>query len=213
MSTSETPAGIPADDAPATKRRITPADILPHAEYARRRKEFRDRRIAAKRLRRLEVGPHATVLFENYDSMWLQVQEMLHVEKGGDAQLADELAAYNPMVPQGDELTATMMLEIDDPARRARILARLGHIEDHVAIRVGGERVRALPEGDVDRTNAAGKASAVHFFHFPFTRAQIAAFRDPSVEAAFEIAHPEYGHIALIPPAMRAELAKDFAPG
>lgn len=192
-------------------RRITPADILSPAEYAAQRKELRQRQIEAKRLRTLHVGPYATVLFESYNSMWLQVQEMLHIEKGGEEQLADELAAYNPMIPNGRELTATMMLEIEDADQRARVLARLGRIEDHVAITVNGERIRALPEGDVDRTNAAGKTSAVHFFHFPFTAAQIAAFRHPAAQVMFEIAHPEYGHIAIMPPAMRAELATDFA--
>jgi len=103
------------------------------------------------------------------------------------------------------------MLEIEDADQRARVLARLGGIEDHVAIRIGGERVMAVAEDDVERTNAAGKTSAVHFFHFPFTAAQIAAFRDPATELLMEIAHPNYGHIAIINEAMRAELARDFA--
>jgi len=196
---------------PEQQRRITPDDILAPADYARRRKELRAGRIAAKRSRTLHVGPHATLLFENYQSMWLQVHEMLHIEKGGEEQLVDELAAYNPMIPQGQELTATMMLEIEDADQRARVLARLGGIEDHVAIRIGGERVMAVAEDDVERTNAAGKTSAVHFFHFPFTAAQIAAFRDPATELLMEIAHPNYGHIAIINEAMRAELARDFA--
>lgn len=196
---------------PEAERRITPADILPAPDYAKRRKELRAERIAAKRARSIHVGPHITILFESYASMWLQVQEMLHIEKGGEEQLADELAAYNPMIPQGSELTATMMIEVEDAGQRARLLARLGHIEDHVALRVGSERIAAVPEGDVDRTNAAGKASAVHFFHFPFTPGQIAAFRDPAVEVMVEVAHPNYGHIAIMPSAMRAELAKDFA--
>lgn len=192
------------------ERRITSADILPAADYAMRRKELRAGRIAAKHARTIHVGPHVTILFENYASMWLQVQEMLHIEKGGAEQLADELAAYNPMIPQGSELTATMMIEVEDAVQRARLLARLGHIEDHVALRVGGERIAAAPEGDVDRTNAVGKASAVHFFHFPFTPAQIAAFRDFGTEVMVEVAHPNYGHIAIMPQAMREELAKDF---
>jgi hypothetical protein len=196
---------------PESERRITAADILPAADYAKRRKELRTERIAEKRARSIHVGPHVTMLFESYASMWLQVQEMLHIEKGGEEQLADELAAYNPMIPQGSELTATMMIEVEDPVQRARLLARLGHIEDHVALRVGGERIVATPEGDTDRTNAAGKASAVHFFHFPFTAAQITAFSDPPVEVMVEVAHPNYGHIAIMPAAMRAELAKDFA--
>ena len=195
---------------PADTRRIEPSDILPAQDYAARRRDYRARRLATKRARTLHVGPYATILFENYESMWMQVQEMLHIEKGGDEQLADELAAYNPMIPQGSELTATMMLEIEDAAMRARVLATLGQIEDHVAIRVGPDRVAAVPEGDEERTNAAGKTSAVHFFHFPFSAPQIAAFRDPGTPIMLEIDHPAYGHIAMMNGAMRAELAKDF---
>jgi len=196
---------------PADKRRIEPADLMPSREYAARRKELRQARIANKAARRLQVGPYATVLFESYDSMLAQVQEMLYIEKGGDEQLADELAAYNPMIPQGSELTATMLLEIEDADKRARVLATLGRIEDHVAIRIGDERIRGVPDEEADRTNAVGKTSAVHFFHFPFTAAQIAAFRSPGTQILFEIGHPNYGHIAIMGEAMRSELARDFA--
>jgi hypothetical protein len=196
---------------PAEKRRIEPADIMPSREYAARRKELRQARIANKAARRVQVGPYATILFESYESMLAQVQEMLYIEKGGDEQLADELEAYNPLIPQGSELTATMLLEIEDADKRARVLATLGHIEDHVAIRIGDERIMGIPEDDAERTNAAGKTSAVHFFHFPFTAGQIAAFRTPGTQILLEIAHPNYGHIAILPEAMRAELAKDFA--
>jgi len=192
------------------QRRIEPADIMPTADYALRRKELRQVRIASKRARTLFVGPYARVLFESYDTMLGQVQEMLYIEKGGDEQLVEELAAYNPMIPQGAELTATMMLEIEDAGQRGRVLATLGRIEDHVAIRIGGDKVMGVPDEDADRTNAAGKTSAVHFFHFPFTPAQIAAFRDPAMPVMVEIGHSNYGHIAIINNAMRAELAKDF---
>jgi hypothetical protein len=196
---------------PADTRRIEPADIMPVQEYARRRKELRQARIASKAARRLQVGPYATVLFESFGSMLAQVQEMLYIEKGGDEQLVEELAAYNPMIPQGSELTATMLLEIEDADKRARVLATLGRIEDHVAIRIGDDRIVGVADEDVERTNAAGKTSAVHFFHFPFTAEQIAAFRTPGTQSLFEIAHPNYGHIAIMSDAMREELAKDFA--
>ncbi len=194
----------------ADKRRIEPADIMPIADYTRRRKELRQARIATKKLRRLQVGPYATVLFENYASMLAQVQEMLYIEKGGDEQLVEEMAAYNPMIPQGSELTATMLLEIEDADQRARVLATLGRIEDHIAFRIGDDRVTGVADEDLERTNAAGKTSAVHFFHFPFTAEQIAAFRDPAVQVMFEISHPNYGHLAIINDVMRAELANDF---
>ncbi|ATE63344.1 DUF3501 family protein [Rhizorhabdus dicambivorans] len=196
---------------PASKRRIEPNDILPARDYAAHRKDYRAARMANKPKRTLHVGPYATILFESYDSMWLQVQEMLYIEKGGDEQLADELAAYNPMIPDGTELTATMMLEIEDAGQRARVLATLGRIEDHVAIRIGPDRIAARPVGEEERTNASGKTSAVHFFRFPFSPSQIAAFREPGTPILFEIDHPNYGHIAIVGDAMRAELLKDFA--
>ena len=104
-----------------------------------------------------------------------------------------------------------MLLEIEDSEKRGKVLATLGRIEDHVAIRIGDERVLGVPDEEEERTNAAGKTSAVHFFHFPFTAGQIAAFRTPGTQILFEIAHPNYGHIAILSEAMRAELASDFA--
>lgn len=190
---------------------ITPADILPMAEYARLRAEQRRRMVALKRQRRLEVGPIAMVHFENFDTMLAQVHEMLFIEKGGAAQLADELAAYNPLVPKGRELVATLMFEIPEEARRRRVLAGLGGVENAVALRVGGDRIAGIPEADVERTTADGKASSVHFLHFPFTDAQVAAFRDPGCQVALAIEHPNYGHAALLPDAVRAALAGDFA--
>ncbi len=90
-------------------------------------------------MRRIEVGPFATFYFENYATMWLQVQEMLRIEKGGDEQVPGELVAYNPLIPQGDELIATMMLEIEDGDRRHRTLLTLGGIEETVFMEIGGE--------------------------------------------------------------------------
>lgn len=195
---------------PRDARIITTADILPLHDYERIRKEKREENILRKRFRRLSVGPHVTVHFENWDTMWLQVQEMLRIEKGGDAQVPDELAAYNPMIPNGAELTVTLMIEIDDPWLRAQVLGKLGGLEDHVFISVGGERLDAVPEGDVERSRADGKASSVHFFHFPFTPSAIAAWRAGEGSAMFHIEHPNYGHIAVIAGAMRDELARDF---
>ena len=163
-----------------------------------------------KRRRRMEVGPFATFYFESFDTMLQQIQEMLYIEKGGEAQLADELAAYNPLIPQGSELVATVMFEIDDEVRRAAVLGRLGGVEETAFIRVAGERVIGVPEEDVDRTNAAGKASSVQFVHFPFSAAQIAAFRDPANEIVVGFSHENYAHMAVMPEAVRAALATDF---
>src|SRR5580700_2686523 len=114
------------------ERKITPTDIIPYKDYAAQRSGLRKSLIAVKKNRRMEVGPFATFHFENYETMWLQVQEMLHIEKGGEEQIAGELEAYNPLIPQGDELIATMMLEIEDAGRRNATLLTLGGIEETV---------------------------------------------------------------------------------
>jgi hypothetical protein len=193
------------------KTELTRADILPWAEYARDRAEHRRRITAIKRHRRVEVGPFVTFYFESFDTMWLQVQEMLHIERGGDAQIPEELAAYNPLVPKGRELVATFMIEIDDPLRRARVLAGLGGVEETAFIEVGGERVAGKAEADQDRTTADGKASSVQFVHFPFTDAQVTAFREPNARVILGLTHPNYSHMAVLHEATRAALASDFA--
>ena len=196
---------------PPTERKITAADILPDADYNTRRAELRAASIAVKKTRRMEVGPYATLYFENYDSMWLQVQEMLRIEKGGPEQLAGELEVYNPLIPQGRELIATFMIEIEDADRRDRELRRLGHIEDSVFLDIGGARIKAAPTDYEDRTNADGKTSSVHWLRFVFTQAQIAAFKAGSEPVVIGMEHPNYGHMALMPAATRAALAGDLA--
>lgn len=195
----------------AAERRITPGDILSDADYAARRKDLRADAIATKKMRRVEVGPVATFYFENYHTMWLQVQEMLRIEKGGEAQLAGELEAYNPLIPQGQELIATLMLEIDDPKRRETMLYRLAGIEECVSLEVGGQVITATPTDYDDRTTSDGKTSSVHWVRFVFTPDQIAKFKSGDGRAMLALNHPAYGHIAIISPEIRAELAKDFA--
>jgi hypothetical protein len=194
----------------AVQRRITEADILSDTDYQARRKELRAEAIAMKKNRRVEVGPFATFYFENYTTMWLQVQEMLRIEKGGKDQIAGELEAYNPLVPQGSELIATLMLEIEDGARRDKVLRTLGNIEETAFLDLGGERIKATPTEYEDRTTPDGKTSSVHWLRFVFTPAQIAKFKAGG-DAVLGFAHPNYGHMAVVPQAIRAELAKDFA--
>jgi hypothetical protein len=192
------------------KRQLTKADILPLDEYEHVRGEKRRAIIAAKINRRLAVGPYATFYFENYDTMWLQVHEMLRIEKGGDEQLKDELQAYNPLIPNGHELVATVMFEIEDPARRATVLATLGGIENRMELRFAGGTIGGQAERDLDYTSTEGKASSVQFVHFPFTPAQIKAFREPRAEVTVAITHPAYGHMAIMPQPMKLALAADF---
>lgn len=196
---------------PATQRTITPADILTWDKYAAERSAFRKNIVAMKKNRRVEVGPFVTFYFENYDTMWLQVQEMLHIEKGGEAQLPDELQAYNPLIPQGDELIATLMIEIDDPKRRDRELYRLAGIEESTYIALNQERIPGVPTEYDERTTPDGKTSSVHWVRFKFIPEQIEKFKMPTVEAVLGVAHAAYSHMAVILPDVRSELAKDFA--
>jgi hypothetical protein len=194
-----------------TPRKIEASAIVPLAQYGGERAERRKRIAELKKNRRLEVGPFATFYFESYDTMLHQVHEMLFIEKGGAAQLPDELAAYNPLIPQGHELVATVMFEIDDPLRRARALANLGGVEHKAFIRVGSETIHGVAEEDQERSREDGKASSVQFIRFPFTPAQIAAFRGGAGDVIVGFDHPNYGHMAVMPAAVRQALGQDFA--
>jgi hypothetical protein len=193
------------------KRTITAADIIPAAEYAKNRVQHRHDITAKKRNRRVEVGPYITFYFESYDTMWHQIQEMVYIEKGGAEQIPGELEAYNPMIPNGSELTATFMIEIDDPIRRARVLDGLGGIESAAFLKVGSETIQGTAEADLDRTREDGKASSVQFVHFPLTPEQIAAFSSPDAGVVIGFNHRNYGHMAILPENVRAELTTDFA--
>ena len=195
---------------PASQRRVTPEDIIPDAVFRLQRKERRAALLPKKKLRRIDLGPHCTAYFETYETMLFQIQEMLLIEGGGAAQLVDEMAAYNPLIPQGGELVATVMFEIDDPLRRANILARLGGVEDHFFLQIGDSRSAAQQEGDIERTREDGKTSSVHFLRFPLTPEQAAQFRDPKVMVMLGADHPLYDHRAILNEATRAELAGDL---
>lgn len=192
------------------KHEITRDDILDMEDYVAVREERKRAVAELKKHRRVAVGPDATFYFESYDTMLHQVHEMLYIEKGGEEQIEDELRAYNPMIPNGRELVATLMFEIDEPARRAEFLAGLGGVEETVTLTFNGETVTATPEQDVDRTTADGKASSIQFLHFPFTGAQVEKFRTADAQVSLAIGHEKYGHLAVLPEAVRLALAGDF---
>jgi hypothetical protein len=196
---------------PAPAHEITRADIIPDAEFAEQRRAPRLALLPVKQKRRVALGPYCTFYFESFDTMLFQIQEMLLIEKGGEAQIADELAAYNPLVPNGSELVATVMFEVDEPVRRANLLNGLGGVEDHFQLRIGDDVVAGVQDSDQERTREDGKTSSVHFLRFPLTREQIAAFRDPSVQLMVACNDPRYAHLAVLGPDVRAELAKDLA--
>lgn len=193
-----------------TKTEITHDDIISMEEYGASRAERRKHMTGVKRDRRMACGPDAMFFFESYETMWHQVHEMLFIEKGGEEQIDDELSAYNPLIPNGRELVATLMFEIDDPERRAAFLAGLGGVEETITIEFDGEAVKGLPEEDVDRTTADGKASSVQFIHFPFTDGQVEKFKAAD-RVLVGIAHEKYGHMSIMPEATKAALVSDFS--
>ena len=192
------------------KHEITRDDLISVEAYGSERRQRRAAIVAVKQNRRVEIGPVCTFYFENYETMLLQVQEMLYIEKGGEEQIEDELSAYNPLIPKGRELIATVMFEIDDRSRRSAFLSKLGGIEETAFLKFEGETVIGRPEEDVDRTTADGKASAVQFIHFPFTDTQVAKFTAPGTEVTLGFSHPDYGHMASLREEVRAALSQDF---
>ena len=192
------------------KRLIEKEDLLPSDVYAKSRKQIRKDLVEFKKDRRIALGPYATFYFESFETMVAQVQEMLHIEKGGDEQLKDELIAYNPLVPSGKELIATLMFEIDNPISRAKFLGKVGGIEEKVFMKINNEIVKAVPEADVDRTSAEGKASSVQFIHFKFNDDQISKFKSDSATIELGIDHKEYTHTTKLSENSIKSLCDDF---
>ena len=191
-------------------RRIEKKDVLDLDSFAAIRKTKRAEITEIKKHRRVPVGPDATFYFESYDTMWWQIHEMLFIEKGGDEQVNDELEAYNPLIPQGDELVATLMFEIDNPIIRAEFLGKLGGVENNIFIKVGDEKIYAVPEMDVDRTSEDGKASSVQFIHFKFSDDQVNKFKDQNNSIEVGIDHKEYSHTTKFSEDNIKALSADF---
>ena len=192
-------------------REIQKEDIMPLEAYTKNRKELRKNIVNFKKDRRIALGPYATFYFESYETMLAQVQEMLYIEKGGDEQLKDELIAYNPLVPNGKELVATLMFEIDNPVSRAAFLGKVGGIEEKVFIKIDGEVIKAIPEVDVDRTSADGKASSVQFVHFNLNDEQIKKFRSEGADVEIGMDHKEYSHTTKLSVESLRSLSADFS--
>ena len=195
---------------PREKREILREDIMPLDVYIGKRRELRKNIVDFKKNRRIALGPYATFYFESFETMLAQVQEMLYIEKGGDEQLQDELSAYNPLIPNGKELTATLMFEIDNPISRAAFLGKVGGIEETVYMKVNDEIIKAVPEEDVDRTSTEGKASSVQFIHFHFNDDQIKKFKLNSSEIELGIDHKEYSHSTKLSEVNISSLSADF---
>ena len=190
--------------------RITAGDIMPMDEYKKIRKEHRRSLIERKLARRVHVGPFVLFHFENYITLWSQIQEMLFIEGGGDEQINDEIEAYNPLLPDGNELVATLLIEIEDADRRKKQLHMLGHIEDKVSININNEKILAVPTDDTERTNSDGKTSSVHFLHFKFNDSQKELFKNKDLVAYISIEHENYSHSAMLTKEVRDSLINDF---
>ena len=192
------------------KKEMQQTDIMPLDIYIKQRKELRKNIVEFKKNRRVSLGPYATFYFESFETMLAQVQEMLYIEKGGEDQLKDELTAYNPLIPKGKELVATLMFEIDNPVSRATFLSKVGGIEGKVYMKVNGELIKAVLEEDVDRTSADGKASSVQFIHFKFNDDQIKKFKSNVCQIELGIDHNEYFHSTKLNKASIDSLMSDF---
>ena len=189
---------------------IQKSDLLAPDVYEKNRRQMRKELVEFKKDRRVPLGPYATFYFECYETMLAQVQEMLHIEKGGDEQLNDELVAYNPLIPNGKELVSTLMFEIDNPVIRATFLGKLGGVEENVFIKIDNDIIYGKPEIDVDRTSAEGKASSVQFIHFEFDQNQISKFKGNNVSIELGIDHKEYSHSTKLSESTIKALSSDF---
>ena len=195
---------------PIEQKKIDSSDLLDLATYSKERKAIRKEVVAMKKNRRVELGPHSTFYFENFFTMKAQIQEMLYIEKGGDEQLRDELEAYNPLIPNGSELVATFMFEIDNPLTRKKVLSSLGNVEYKTYIKVNGNKIFAVPENDVDRTDNSGKTSSVHFLHFKFEDHHVRDFKDMDCTVEIGTDHEQYPHISVLTNEVKTALIKDF---
>jgi len=195
---------------PIETKKIESSDLLVISTYAKERRSIRKEVVEMKKNRRVELGPHATFYFENFFTMKAQIQEMLYIEKGGNEQLKDELEAYNPLIPQGFELVATFMFEIDNPITRKKLLTSLGNVENKIFININGNKTYAVPENDVDRTDESGKTSSVHFLHFKLDDTQIRDFKNIDTRVELGTDHENYSHIVVLSNEVKNDLMKDF---
>ncbi|MBS0582105.1 MAG: DUF3501 family protein [Proteobacteria bacterium] len=190
-------------------QKLTQDDLYTLEAYARERAAFRARVLEHKKARIVHVGAHVTLVFEDRLTVQYQIQEMLRVERIFEpAGIAEELAAYNPLIPDGGNLKATMLIEYPDENERTRKLVELHGIEHRVALLIGGlTPVTAIADEDLDRSTET-KTAAVHFLRFELDPAHVAAFAGS--EVVFAIDHPAYSARQMLSAAVRAALADDF---
>ena len=189
--------------------KLTRADLLTLEAYARERPAFREQVLAHKKRRTLHLGDHLTLLFEDRRTVHYQIQEMLRIERIFEAAgIQDELDAYNPLIPDGSNLKATLLVEYEDEQQRRRELQRLRGLEDHIELQVGAESVTAIADEDMERSND-DKTSAVHFLRFELTPAMIAGWKH-GAEIIVRSTHPADAVATTLSPEQRHTLAADF---
>ena len=193
-----------------TNNQIQPEDIYERKDYINIRPQLRKEIVDRKRKRRIDIGPYVTLYFENRDTIIHQINEMVFIENGGSEQIKEEIDAYKSLVPNGKELVATVMIEIDNPLKRAEVLSKMGGFEETFTIKMLDKLVSGKAELDVDRTTADGKASSVQFIHFSFTEEDIKIFRDEISKIELLINHRAYAHSTTLQRETKDELSKDF---
>lgn len=192
------------------KFEIKEEDVIDIDNYIKERSNIKKEISLLKQNRRIPVGPHATFYFECYQTMIYQIQEMLFIERGGKEQLLDEIKAYNPLVPKGKELVATLMFEIDNEKKRKDFLNSVGGIEHKTFIQIGEHKVMAKPEADTERTSEDGKASSVHFLHFELNDDLVKLFIKDDIKIMLGFDHPNYKHFSEVSEVSKKELSNDF---
>ena len=189
---------------------IEKSEILSRDEYKSKRKSLREKMVLRKKFRRVDIGPYVTMYFENKDTIIHQINEMVYIENGGEEQINDEILAYKSLIPDGQELVATVMIEIDNPIKRAEFLAKMGGFEEQISIKVGDQEIKGKAELDVDRTTADGKASSVQFVHFEFEERAIEIIKNHMENVTISINHENYKHSSILNIDTVKELIKDF---
>ena len=190
---------------------IQETEILSRSTYIDKRKMLRESMVSRKKLRRVDVGPYITIYFENKDTIIHQINEMVYIENGGIDQIKEEIAAYKSLVPNGKELVATVMVEIDSPIKRAEFLGKMGGFEEKIEIKIDDIKVEGKAELDGDRTTADGKASSVQFVHFEFNEENINKINKNKDKVSISINHANYKHSSMLNISTVEELTKDFA--
>jgi hypothetical protein len=189
---------------------INESDILSRDEYKTQRKTLREKMVLRKRNRRLDIGPYITIYFENRDTILHQINEMVYIENGGKDQIKEEISAYKSLIPNGKELVATLMVEIDSPIKRADFLGKMGGFEENLDLTINNIVIKGNPESDVERTTAEGKASSVQFVHFEFDDDAINEFKNTNQDIIITINHNNYKHSTIMSKETKNELSKDF---